>query len=187
MGAHASARVCMRARTRVCVCVRCSDRPQPSWACACVQERLSARRPCGARRRDDGTRRRRHARCFRWQCGARPSQAEPSQARRRRRCCSAVVTHQPQQAHPVRALVHVQERADAVPRPCGQHGPAASACGPVRPSPPRRRSVGRPARSRRAPPGAHSAALRGVCFVCGARGGARAGFWVWAAANLPCR
>ena len=161
--ARMQVRVCACARARVSVCVRCSDRPQPSWACACVQERLSARRPCGARRRDDGTRRRRHARCFRWQCGARPSQAEPSQARRRRRCCSAVVTHQPQQAHPVRALVHVQKRADAVPRPCGQHGPAASACGPVRPSPPRRRSVGRPvAVPPRSPRGPQRGAARGL-------------------------
>ena len=162
---------CVHARAHARVCVRCSDRPQPSWACACVQERLSARRPCGARRRDDGTRRRRHARCFRWQCGARPSRAEPSRARRRRRCCSAVVTHQPQQAHPVRALVHVQERADAVPRPCGQHGPAASACGPVRRH---HHAAGRSAgaaRSRRAPPGAHSAALRGFSLFCLRRAG----------------
>ena len=170
---------CVHARTRACVCVRCSDRPQPSWACACVQERLSARRPCGARRRDDGTRRRRHARCFRWQCGARPSQAKPSRAKRGGGGAAA-------------ALLSLTSRSKLIPcgpsctfrnapTPCPV--PAASTARPrahadpcaVTTTPP----VGRPARRGPAalPPGPTVRRCAGlVRFVCGARGGARAGF-----------
>ena len=166
---------CARARACVCVCVAVTARSRRGRARAC---KSGCRRGAHAvhagatmARVDVGTR-------DAFAGSAARGQAKPSRAKRGGGGAAAALLSLTSRSKlipcgpsctfrnaptpcPVPAASTARPRAHA--DPCARHHHAAG------------RSAGA-ARSRRAPPGAHSAALRGVCFVCGARGGARAGF-----------